>query len=393
MSSLYPMSRLHTLPRPCALALTVCLSACATTPGPRQTADAVLQLHEDSLRAHRERDWAWFGRDTADPTLIVSNGEILRPSAADQVARFRKYLTRAQFTRYEDLEAPVVRVSPDGRMAWVIARVIIEGTVPSDDGESIPLDSTWAWATLFEWRDDRWIRVANISNRMPDPGPRTRAPTPKGSNLSSTDGMDREARGLWVQTQAALGGALALDAVDRIEARADVSMSDAKGELTVRSHADGRLHFDQLQSSGHRLTVDVSPGPKGDTATRDGMIKVLSTRERNYLRGHEFHLIALAPALRYQDGQRRPDASFDGRSCHVIEFTDELGKPLRYFVDAQTKLPAGFVMVEPTSPDDAPITVVFSDWRRYGTLRLFTALNIQHRGETFAYQYTDIRLN
>ncbi|MCX4247412.1 DUF4440 domain-containing protein [Paraliomyxa miuraensis] len=374
-----------------ATALAVAATACATTSASAPTIDSVLQAHEDSLRAHREGDWEWFGRDMTDPSLVVSNGEVLPVTREQTLERFRDYLGRAEFTRYEDLEPPIVRMSPDGQMAWVIARVVVEGQARLDDGQHRELDSTWAWATLYERRDGRWVREANISTRVPEPPDDSLASL--GSGLSATPSMSDDARALWREAQQAMGGVLAIEAVRSLTTVAAVSTPHGPGEMSLQSFADGRLIFDQLLSDGRRQRLEVLPGEDGDLVVDEDGTRPLEPGPSAFMRGHEFHRIVLAPALRFGDGRLGHPQRFDGRACEVIELVDAFGKPVKMFIDARTRLPAGFAMIEPLSEDDAPITVTLSDWKPFGTLTLFTALWVEHRGQRYDYDYRTIELN
>ena len=58
---------------------------------------------------------------------------------------------------------PVVRVSDDGTLGWVICQVKIAG---SQGDESF--SSVWAWIELYAKVDGTWKRVGNVSNRRPD---------------------------------------------------------------------------------------------------------------------------------------------------------------------------------------------------------------------------------
>lgn len=101
--------------------------------------------------------------------LDIGKGELRRMSPADGLARFQHYFERAEFTRYEDLVPPIVRISADGTLGWLIAQVRVEGTYRDDDGVRTPLDTTWAWVELYERIGDNWRMTAIASTRTPDP--------------------------------------------------------------------------------------------------------------------------------------------------------------------------------------------------------------------------------
>jgi ketosteroid isomerase-like protein len=140
----------------------VCCALLAVSATAEDDVAALLRIHERDLRAHREGDVAAIARDTAEGFVSVSNGAIERPSPAEVRDMFTQYLGRTRFTEYRDLEPPIVRVSRDGTVAWMIVRVKATGTQKTDDGEK-PIAFTSAWVMLYEKRDGRWTKVANVS--------------------------------------------------------------------------------------------------------------------------------------------------------------------------------------------------------------------------------------
>jgi hypothetical protein len=62
---------------------------------------------------------------------------------------------------------PVVRVSNDNSLGWVIAQVRAAGVQTTKDGASRPLSFESAWIELYERRDGKWLRVGNVSNFTP----------------------------------------------------------------------------------------------------------------------------------------------------------------------------------------------------------------------------------
>lgn len=146
---------------PGALALVVLLAA----PVPKAPADeAVLRdLHAKVVRAHLERRVALLMEDEAADSVVAGRGEITRPTLDERRARFTTYFRDTAFTEYRDLVEPLVHVSADGTLGWVMVQVRALGT-RSDGG---PVDFTSAWIELYEKRAGRWWRVGNVSNFKP----------------------------------------------------------------------------------------------------------------------------------------------------------------------------------------------------------------------------------
>ena len=123
----------------------------------------ILALHEKILEAHRANSVDMMLQGAADDYVLVTRGEVLYPDIEERADRFREYFSITTFDRYEDTIDPVVRVSADGTLAWLIARVEVSGTQQADDSEQA-FEFTSAWIELYEKRDGQWTQVGNVSN-------------------------------------------------------------------------------------------------------------------------------------------------------------------------------------------------------------------------------------
>jgi hypothetical protein len=155
--------------------LTLCLtlllvSLSCTTAGPAgREGDAreLLKLHENALRAHLESDVELLFEDEADDYVVAGRGEISTPATAERREFLGPYLKRTRFSIYRDQVPPIVKVSADGSLGWVIAQVEARGDQTAEDGTVQPLEFVSAWIELYEKRDGRWLRVGNVSNFKP----------------------------------------------------------------------------------------------------------------------------------------------------------------------------------------------------------------------------------
>jgi hypothetical protein len=151
------------------LAIPVLLAGCASTsiaPPPEARAQ-LLALHEEAMRAHRESNADLLLRSDAPDFVSANRGQITQPTLEERRERFRQYLGTTRFTEYIDLVPPVVQVSRDGTLGWVIVQVRAAGVQTTQDGGSKPLAFESAWIELYEHRGDSWYRVGNVSNFKP----------------------------------------------------------------------------------------------------------------------------------------------------------------------------------------------------------------------------------
>jgi hypothetical protein len=151
------------------LVLSALLASCGSTniAPPVDASATLLALHEDVMRAHRESNTDLLLRAEAPDGVSANRGQITQPTLEERRARFQQYLGATRFTEYIDVVPPIVRVSSDGSLGWVIVQVRAAGMQTTQQGNSQPLAFESAWIELYERRGGNWYRVGNVSNFKP----------------------------------------------------------------------------------------------------------------------------------------------------------------------------------------------------------------------------------
>lgn len=126
--------------------------------------DALLALHVKAIRAHQESNIDLLLQDETDDYVVANRGEVTRPTLAERRARLGGYLRRTRFEEYRDVREPIVEVSKDGTLGWVVVQVHARGVQTGPDGARTPIEFTSAWIELYRKREGRWLRVGNVSN-------------------------------------------------------------------------------------------------------------------------------------------------------------------------------------------------------------------------------------
>ena len=125
-------------------------------------AQALRRAHETVLAAHRTGDIdAWLNVE-AD-TIVTGNRGELESSGLERRAGRAAFLKSTTFSSYRDLREPIVRVSDDGTLGWVIAEIELKGSRALPDGTAQGFDEVWVWVELYEKQDGRWRMVGNVS--------------------------------------------------------------------------------------------------------------------------------------------------------------------------------------------------------------------------------------
>ena len=158
------------------------LLACTTAPNPRagaagappsvdRAADslALLRLHARQREAHLARRADWLVAEQMDSLLSVSRGRV-SVSARERVRTgFQAYLESATFQAWDDVAPPRIRISPDGRMAWVVVQKRVHVTSPGPAGSPVAERTRYAWLSVYEKHEGEWRMVAIASTDRPDP--------------------------------------------------------------------------------------------------------------------------------------------------------------------------------------------------------------------------------
>lgn len=128
----------------------------------------LLSLHKEERRAHFEHDVNFLLSHVAPQLLDVREGQVNRMSRENVRAKFVKYFKTAHFSAWDDVEPPIVRVSSDGNMAWMIVRVRIAYTETDASGKTVHQDTVGAWISSYEKQNGEWIMTAVTSTFAQD---------------------------------------------------------------------------------------------------------------------------------------------------------------------------------------------------------------------------------
>ena len=142
----------------------LCLTQCAPSGGIGTDIDQLRALHEKVILAHRQSDVEVLLEDEAADYVVAGRGEVTRPTLDERRERLGSYLGSATFREYRDLIDPVIQVSSDGTLGWVIVQVQASGMQTTQAVHKEPIEFTSAWIELYEKRNGRWFRVGNVSN-------------------------------------------------------------------------------------------------------------------------------------------------------------------------------------------------------------------------------------
>jgi hypothetical protein len=146
--------------------IATCVFIASTSGGenPNDDVEEIHKLHRELIEAHKTKNVGKLLAPEPAEVFAVVNGEIIYQSKEERIQQFKQYFDSTEFTEYRDLIDPIVHISDDGTLGWLIARVKISGTHELGDGAKENFDWTWAWIELYEKRNGRWYRIGDVSN-------------------------------------------------------------------------------------------------------------------------------------------------------------------------------------------------------------------------------------
>ena len=124
----------------------------------------LLRIHASVMAAHREGLVERWMEVESEEYVSVNGGRVTFPTPDERRQAREPYLASTTFTMYRDLRTPVVRISADGSLGWLIAEVEVRGVQRGQGGEETPIRAIWAWVELYEKSSDGWRIVGNASN-------------------------------------------------------------------------------------------------------------------------------------------------------------------------------------------------------------------------------------
>lgn len=99
----------------------------------KETAE-LLRLHKSDREAHFKTDVDALLQNSPGEMISVSRGKISRSSQADARKMFTGYFRDAKYYEWDDVEEPIIRISNDASMAWMITRTRVRRVQKNAEG-------------------------------------------------------------------------------------------------------------------------------------------------------------------------------------------------------------------------------------------------------------------
>lgn len=124
----------------------------------------LLKIHQKDRQAHFETNPELLVSNHPDTGFIsVRNGTIGQISKDDLKKVFENNFKSAKYYEWDDLEPPIIRISGDGNMAWMIVRLRVRRTKTDAAGKDKEEKFIYSGIMTYEKRNEKWIKIANVS--------------------------------------------------------------------------------------------------------------------------------------------------------------------------------------------------------------------------------------
>jgi ketosteroid isomerase-like protein len=123
----------------------------------------ILKIHQSDRAAHLRGAATDLASRVAPELVVVDEGKITHQSPADIQHRFEEYFRSAKHTAWDDVESPIIHVSPDGNMAWAVYCVRSQYRETKPDGTQQLTGFVSAWTSTYEKVDNRWLMTSVTS--------------------------------------------------------------------------------------------------------------------------------------------------------------------------------------------------------------------------------------
>jgi len=128
----------------------------------------LFELHKQGRVAHFTRDAKMLVSGFADDFTSISNGKISKPSREASFKRFQNYLNNSTFIEWDDITPPVIKVSDDATLAYVLVHKKVRLLAKDESGKEAEETEIFAWAALYRKIKGEWKLTAVVSTNTPE---------------------------------------------------------------------------------------------------------------------------------------------------------------------------------------------------------------------------------
>ena len=123
----------------------------------------LLQLHRNALQAHLEKDAGAFLAAYAPQWYDVRATGIRLRTKEEALPGIDQYFRRTHFADISEITAPIIHLSTDASMAWVIGEIHVQASQEVVDKEERDFSFRCAWVSIYEKYEGEWAQMVDAS--------------------------------------------------------------------------------------------------------------------------------------------------------------------------------------------------------------------------------------
>jgi len=123
----------------------------------------LLQLHKNALQAHFEKDAGAFLAAYASQWYDVRAAGIRLRTKEEALPAIDQYFRRTHVADISEITAPIIHLSTDTSMAWVIGEIRVHASQEMDDEGERDFSIRCAWVSIYEKQEGEWSQVVDAS--------------------------------------------------------------------------------------------------------------------------------------------------------------------------------------------------------------------------------------
>lgn len=138
------------------------LFSCNSTIDINKEKGRILKLHEKQKDFHINKNADSLVGQFSDDFYSINKGVISKPSKEESISMFSNYFNSVDFIKWDDKVPPIINVSSDGQMAYVIVDKLVVLSYKSQS--KIVTDSTnFSWVSIYKKYNNQWKHDCIIS--------------------------------------------------------------------------------------------------------------------------------------------------------------------------------------------------------------------------------------
>ncbi len=125
----------------------------------------LMQLQQQGRAAHFGKDAKLLVSVFADDFINIGAGKITRPTREESRNRLQAYFDRSEFLEWDDISPPIIRVSQDASMAYILVHKRVRLKAKNEKGDLEEETTIFAWMETYEKHNGKWTLTAVTSTR------------------------------------------------------------------------------------------------------------------------------------------------------------------------------------------------------------------------------------